>query len=98
MLSTLIVSSLLASLAASQATITSPPVLVECRPALLTIAGGTGPYYISVIPGGEVNAVAIESLPVVQTAGGVTWIVDVAAGRSCLLRPASRLAISDCRS
>ena len=46
------------SVAVGQATLTTPAMLVQCQPALLTVAGGTGPYYISVIPAGQASLAA----------------------------------------
>lgn len=48
----------------SPATLTTPASLVQCQPALLTISGGTGPYFVTVIPGGEVR------LPLAPGLGG----------------------------
>lgn len=70
----------LLGLVASQATITTPPILISCQPAQLTIAGGTPPYFIAVIPAGQVGAQPIETLPQVAAAGPVTWTCNIAAG------------------
>lgn len=80
-----LVSLLPASLA--QATITTPASLTTCQPILLTIGGtGTPPYYISVIPGGQVASAALETFPVVNASGGVTWLVNLAAGKLAPIR------------
>ena len=69
-------------LAWAVATITTPASLTTCQPTLLTIGGdGVGPYYISVIPGGQVASAALETFPVVNASGRVTWLVNLAAGK-----------------
>ncbi|GAA6057837.1 hypothetical protein JCM3770_000604 [Rhodotorula araucariae] len=60
--------------------ITSPPSLLQCLPASLTIQGGQAPYTVSVLPGGQVGAAPLETLPPVTAPGTVTWIVDLAEG------------------
>jgi hypothetical protein len=72
----------LAPASLAQATITTPASLTTCQPTLLTIGGtGTPPYYISVIPGGQVASNALETFPVVDASGGVTGLVNVAPGK-----------------
>ncbi|BGP39415.1 hypothetical protein JCM10449v2_003357 [Rhodotorula kratochvilovae] len=60
--------------------ITSPPSLLQCLPASITVEGGQAPYTVSVLPGGQVAAAPLETLPPVTAPGTVTWLVDLPAG------------------
>lgn len=60
--------------------IQSPASLVECQPALLSFSGGSAPYYISVLPGGQSTAAALEQFPQ-QSGNTYTWTVDLASGQ-----------------
>ena len=48
-----------ATLVAAQLRIETPTNLAVCQPALLMWAGGSAPYYVSVIPGGQPSAAAL---------------------------------------
>jgi len=60
-------------------TINTPSGVVQCQPILLTWSGGTPPYYLSLIPAGQVTAPALETFPV-QNGTQLTWTVDQASG------------------
>lgn len=62
-------------------TINTPSSVVQCQPVLLTWSGGTPPYYITLIPAGQVSAPALETFPT-QTGNSLTWIVDQQQGAS----------------
>ncbi|WVQ98769.1 hypothetical protein IAU59_005900 [Kwoniella sp. CBS 9459] len=71
---------------ANALTINTPASLIECQPASITWSGGSGsPYYISIIPGGEASAAALENLPNADSSP-VTWTVDIAAGTNITVR------------
>ncbi|GAA96033.1 uncharacterized protein L969DRAFT_96755 [Mixia osmundae IAM 14324] len=82
---TLISATLLAGYAAAQAIIQTPTSAIFGQPVLLTFSGGSAPYYISVIPGGQPSAAALESFPTQTAAGTYTWTVDLPVGTSCSL-------------
>ncbi|KAK9893646.1 hypothetical protein P389DRAFT_147671 [Cystobasidium minutum MCA 4210] len=52
----------------------------SCQPALISYSGGTPPYYISVLPAGEVAATPIMLLPDQDVAGTYTWEVNLPEG------------------
>ncbi|KAK9897436.1 hypothetical protein P389DRAFT_56968 [Cystobasidium minutum MCA 4210] len=64
--------------------IQSPASLVQCQPALVTFSGGTAPYYISVLPGGQASAAALEQFPP-QSGNSYTWTVNIASGQDITL-------------
>jgi len=72
--------------AAGALLINTPPSLIECQPAALTFSGGSGPYFLSVLPGGQTSATPIEQFPQQATAGSYTWVVNVPAGTAITLR------------
>ncbi|GAA5880375.1 hypothetical protein JCM1840_006195 [Sporobolomyces johnsonii] len=71
---------LLASLAAAQ-NLTSPASVTECLPQQLEVSGGTPPYTVTILPGGQTGAAPLETLPTVEDPGSVTWLVDLPAGQ-----------------
>ncbi|GAA5889853.1 hypothetical protein JCM5296_002364 [Sporobolomyces johnsonii] len=71
---------LLASLAAAQ-NLTSPASVTECLPQQLEISGGTPPYTVTILPGGQTGAAPLETLPTVEDPGTVTWLVNLPAGQ-----------------
>jgi len=75
-----------ASLALAQGTliINTPVSIVQCQPVLLTYGGGTAPYFISVLPGGQPAATPLEQLPQ-QSGTSYTWTADIAAGTNISL-------------
>jgi len=70
---------------AGNITVATPAQLVTCEPALITFGGGTAPYYLSVLPGGQVGATALESFPT-QSGNQYTWKVDIQAGTSITIQ------------
>ncbi|GAA5969826.1 hypothetical protein JCM21900_001009 [Sporobolomyces salmonicolor] len=77
----LVSTGLLASFAIAQ-TITSPASVTVCLPQQLTVSGGTPPYTITVLPGGQTGGVPLETLPTVNAPGSVTWLVDIPSGQN----------------
>jgi hypothetical protein len=61
-------------------TINTPTNVVQCQPILLSWTGGTAPYYISVLPGGQPTAPALKTFPT-QNGNSLTWIVDIAGNQ-----------------
>ncbi|RSH87460.1 hypothetical protein EHS25_003370 [Saitozyma podzolica] len=65
----------------AQLQIFTPASLVQCQPVLVSWQGGTSPYFVSIIPGGQTTAAAIKNFG--QTsATSLTWTVDIPAGQS----------------
>jgi len=60
-------------------TINTPSSVVQCQPVLLSWAAGTPPYYLSLIPAGQVSAPALLTFPT-QNGTSLTWIVNEASG------------------
>jgi len=66
--------------AVAQLQVSTPAQLVTCQPAAITWSGGVAPYYLSVLPGGQTGATALENFPT-QSGTSYTWPkVDIAAG------------------
>ncbi|TXT13794.1 hypothetical protein VHUM_01161 [Vanrija humicola] len=65
--------------------INTPGALTECQPVLLTWNGGQGPYFVSVIPGGQPGAAALVDFGE-QTGNQLTWRVNLAAGTQISLK------------
>ncbi|KAG0705658.1 hypothetical protein DFH29DRAFT_872834 [Suillus ampliporus] len=59
-------------------TINTPANVVECQPILFSWSGGTAPYYLTLVPGGQSMAAPIKSFPT-QTGTSYTWNVDLQA-------------------
>ncbi|KZO91561.1 hypothetical protein CALVIDRAFT_558083 [Calocera viscosa TUFC12733] len=71
---------------AGNLTVSTPSSLVTCQPALITWSGGVSPYYLSVLPGGQTSATALESFPT-QTGTSYTWPkVDIQGGTSITIQ------------
>ncbi|CAA7267159.1 unnamed protein product [Cyclocybe aegerita] len=51
------------------------------EPTLLTFEGGSPPYYLTIIPGGQASAQPLKSFPP-QSGNTVTWVSDIAQGTS----------------
>ncbi|AAW40819.1 hypothetical protein CNA02520 [Cryptococcus deneoformans JEC21] len=66
-------------------TVSSPATLIECQPALLSWSGGTAPYYLAIIPGGEASAASLKDFGE-QSGTSLTWTVDIASGNSVSLK------------
>ncbi|SCV74244.1 BQ2448_6676 [Microbotryum intermedium] len=68
-------------------TINTPTSLIECQPYAVTWSGGVSPYFISVLPGGQLSAPALATLgDQPTTATSYTWTVNIAAGTSITLK------------
>jgi len=59
--------------------INTPSSVVQCQPQLLGWTDGTAPYYLSVIPGGQPSAAALQTFDT-QNGNSLTWKVNQAAG------------------
>ncbi|KAK4689077.1 hypothetical protein P7C73_g1046, partial [Tremellales sp. Uapishka_1] len=57
----------------------------QCQPVLLSWSGGTGPYFVAVIPGGQSSAAALKDFGH-QTGTSLTWTVDIASGTSVTVK------------
>jgi len=79
----LVISSLVA--AAFAQTINTPESVLSCANHQVTFSGGTAPYTILVVPGGDSSAAAIETYQNVACSP-FTWFVTEAAGVSVFLR------------
>jgi len=66
--------------------INTPTSLVECEPSAITFSGGTAPYYISVLPGGQTTASPLETFPTQTAAGTYTWTVNLQPGLAVTLQ------------
>ncbi|OSD06310.1 hypothetical protein PYCCODRAFT_1431320 [Trametes coccinea BRFM310] len=53
----------------------------ECQPVQFSWQGGSPPYYLELVPGGQPMAPAIKQFPA-QNGNVMTWTVDLAAGTS----------------
>lgn len=53
--------------------------VIECEPVLVSWSGGSPPYYVSFIPGGQPSAPAIKQFAP-QQGTSFTWNVDLPAG------------------
>ncbi|KZT55234.1 hypothetical protein CALCODRAFT_518847 [Calocera cornea HHB12733] len=69
------------SLAQSSLLVLTPAAVVTCQDTLLAWGGGQAPFYVSIIPGGQVSAQPIESFPA-TSASNIDWLVNLAAGTS----------------
>ncbi|KGB75002.2 hypothetical protein CNBG_0840 [Cryptococcus deuterogattii R265] len=73
---------LLATAWAEDLTVNSPASVVVCQPVALSWSGGTAPYIVAVIPGGQPSAAALETISDNESGNQVTWKVDIDAGTS----------------
>jgi len=53
---------------------------VECQPIALTYTGGTAPFFLSILPGGEISSPPLEQFPEQSVEGSYTWLVNLPAG------------------
>jgi len=63
----------------AQFTINTPTNVVVCQPILLSWSGGVAPYFLSILPGNQPGAAALEDLGT-QAGTSFTWKADIAAG------------------
>ncbi|RSH84532.1 uncharacterized protein EHS24_006054 [Apiotrichum porosum] len=73
------------ALAQSTMTINTPASIIVCQPAAVTWTGGTAPYFVSVIPAGQVAATPIEYLVDGASETSYTWNVNLAANTNITL-------------
>lgn len=64
--------------------INTPASLTVCQPAALSWTGGTAPYYLSVLPGGQASGTPLESFGE-QQGTSYTWTVNIASGTAITL-------------
>ncbi|KAF8520518.1 hypothetical protein JB92DRAFT_3111729 [Gautieria morchelliformis] len=65
----------------AQPMINTPASITECQPTQLGFSGGQPPYFLSILPGGQVGAAPIENLGT-QSGTSLTWNADIASGTS----------------
>ncbi|WVO18984.1 uncharacterized protein IAS62_000260 [Cryptococcus decagattii] len=73
---------LLATAWAEDLKVNSPASVVVCQPVALSWSGGTAPYIVAVIPGGQSSAAALETISDNESGNQVTWKADIDAGTS----------------
>lgn len=79
-----------AAAAAALPVINTPPSITQCTPASLQWSNAEGTVRIFILPGGQVSAAPIKSLPdQTGASGSYVWNVDVASGTNITI------AISD---
>ncbi|KAF8348813.1 hypothetical protein F5887DRAFT_536392 [Amanita rubescens] len=61
-------------------TINTPAGVVQCQPTLLTWSGGTPPYYLTLLPGGQVAGEPIQSFDATDDTSK-TWLANVNPGQ-----------------
>ncbi|KAK1927666.1 hypothetical protein DB88DRAFT_478818 [Papiliotrema laurentii] len=66
--------------------INTPAALVQCQPASISWVGGTGPFILAVIPGGQTGAAALTTIGDNVQSSPVTWNVNLASGTSITLK------------
>ncbi|KIM62692.1 hypothetical protein SCLCIDRAFT_9019 [Scleroderma citrinum Foug A] len=67
--------------ALAQFTINTPGNVVQCEPTLISWSGGTGPYFLSILPGASPTGSALENLGQ-QNSTSVTWTCNFPSGSS----------------
>jgi len=65
--------------------VNTPQGVTECEPVLLTFAGSSPPFTITVVPGGQAGAAPLTTIGSGLTGTSVTWNVNLPAGTSCTL-------------
>ncbi|KAL1413058.1 hypothetical protein Q8F55_000807 [Vanrija albida] len=71
----------LGALAQDALTVDTPPSVVQCQPTRLTWRNGKAPYFVRLIPAGQIGA-TLETLLQDTSDTSYTWIVDQPAGTS----------------
>ncbi|CCO29633.1 hypothetical protein BN14_03651 [Rhizoctonia solani AG-1 IB] len=72
---------LLAAVYAQSSTINTPPSVVQCQPVQVSWTSINTPVFISIIPGGQAGAAALQDFGQ-QTGTSLTWNANIAAGTS----------------
>ncbi|BGO98020.1 hypothetical protein NBRC10513v2_002020 [Rhodotorula toruloides] len=74
------------ALAQSSLLINTPTALFQCQPYLVTWGGGQAPYFVRVLPGGQLSAAPLATLDQQPTSDTqYTWTVNIPAGTSITL-------------
>ncbi|KAK1924842.1 hypothetical protein DB88DRAFT_539642 [Papiliotrema laurentii] len=79
----ILATSLLTAVAALR--IETPPSLVTCQPAAIAFADGQPPYFVAVLPAGQVSATPLKQFPETNSSP-LTWTVDLPANTNITLR------------
>ncbi|BGP14239.1 hypothetical protein JCM10213_005870 [Rhodosporidiobolus nylandii] len=75
-----------AALAQSAPTINTPTALYQCQPYLVSWNGGTAPYRVRVLPGGQLSGTVLANLDDQPTSDtSYTWTVGLPEGTSITL-------------
>ncbi|RXW24300.1 hypothetical protein EST38_g1567 [Candolleomyces aberdarensis] len=64
--------------------INTPTGVVTCQPMMLSYGQGTPPYYVSILPGGQVSGTPYHTWPATD-ATSMTWVVDLPGGTAVSL-------------
>ncbi|KAH7341549.1 hypothetical protein B0J17DRAFT_647074 [Rhizoctonia solani] len=72
---------LVAAVVAQSLVINTPASVVQCQPAQVTWTATNTPVFVSIIPGGQPGAAALQDFGQ-QTGQSLTWTVNIAAGTS----------------
>ncbi|WWC70859.1 uncharacterized protein I206_104811 [Kwoniella pini CBS 10737] len=67
-------------------TVNSPASLVQCQPAALSWSGGTAPYIVAAIPGGQPSAAALTTISQSEQGNSLTWTVDLPANTQITIK------------
>ncbi|ORY29808.1 hypothetical protein BCR39DRAFT_531119 [Naematelia encephala] len=74
------------ALAQTTFSIATPAALIQCQPVQLSWTGGSSPFILDVIPGGQVGGSLIEEISSSISASPYTWTVNLAAQLNITLR------------
>ncbi|CAE6475875.1 unnamed protein product, partial [Rhizoctonia solani] len=72
---------LVAAAVAQSLVINTPASVVQCQPAQITWTATNTPVFLSIIPGGQPGAAALQDFGS-QSGSSLTWTVNLAAGTS----------------
>ncbi|CAE6429646.1 unnamed protein product [Rhizoctonia solani] len=72
---------LVAAAVAQSLVINTPASVVQCQPAQITWTATNTPVFVSIIPGGQPGAAALQDFGQ-QAGSSLTWTVNIAAGTS----------------
>jgi len=75
-LASVIALGLAVSTAFAQLTVNTPAQVVECEPLQITWTGGTGPFFLTILPGNQPTGEAIVNLGEFN-GNSVTWLVNI---------------------
>ncbi|KAG0144529.1 hypothetical protein CROQUDRAFT_47134 [Cronartium quercuum f. sp. fusiforme G11] len=77
--SLVVLAAAVAGVASETVMVNTPTSVVACLPVQINWTGGQAPYFLSLIPGGQPSAAALEDLGQ-QTGTSYTWKADLPAG------------------